>query len=1080
MLAAGCFVSVKSNAWGTGKLLRFEPLRREAEVEYFDSPTTVQRPTIKCAVTDLQWVRELKPETRVYYYDRTAVQWRMGRISGHVDTYCYISLPNQEQAKVSQEEVFVRWYLPPIDPTDQLKVMLTETPFFQTQRRALVAHLVRQRAVAPGLTALLAAPLFLEKHQLEVVRRILADPVQRYLLADEVGLGKTIEAGMIARQHVLDQPDKHCVLVVVPSALVNQWWLELIGRCQIGGSFGHNVGVLSYEDYVKRDDLQPDLLIVDEAHQLARPERSALFRKLRIDSDPAVCPKLLLLSATPVRGNELGFLSLLHLLDPTLYRLDEAEDFQARVAQRQELADIFVTLAPDQDDYFLEQTVTGAKNLFPRDMRLQALADELMTAIGKGESGKLDRERLVSTLRIHLAETYRLDRRFLRNRRSEEINGLLPGRDGLRIIADEGETIKELESMVELWRAQAVQACAGTGTQEGDEWNAAAKQFMRFLEAAWISPEKFIGAVKRRQSVVNGSKEFRNAESFPPLEDEIALLDGFIEQAQALERGHDAKLESIANTAITSASVVSRVVVMCTDTAMADAIFRRIGIRSEIPVFRCAPLKEHPETWLQKGIVICDGIAEEGLNLQGGSTHLLHVDLPFSPNRLEQRMGRLDRIGKGKAVCSLTLLPSGAIYLTGWLEVLDRGWEVFNRSIASLQYVVEDEMKTLRQELFAEGSSAFGQSLLRLSGEEGVIARELRAIRNQDELDSLSTRSGETEALITGIEAYEKTADDFSHALNQWLCEGLGFIRVGQREVTDLIGRYHYCRPGKGKKSTLVSETDFLHWFRRGLDESATHPTFTRPLSWLMVTRRETALSHRVGVARLGHPWIDAVAEYLRWDDRGTAVAFWRVHPHADTEARPYFRFAAVVEADHDRLTDWCKKNPWANRFTISRLADAAFPPAEINVWVDPEFTPPTSVLLPVLERAYNKATGDTNLRGQRWARALTGLSLSAQGWMDHCIKARTAAEAMVSAESQLTGLIASRLEQRAIAYREVNDQLLSRREALGERPEERARLDRDIQRHSALHAFLQESIKEVKIRFDSGAAVVLSRQSLP
>ena len=61
----------------------------------------------------------------------------------------------------------------------------------------------------------------LEPHQVEVVRRVLQDPVQRYLLADEVGLGKTIEAGILIRQYVLDDPDRHQVVVLVPEIPCN-------------------------------------------------------------------------------------------------------------------------------------------------------------------------------------------------------------------------------------------------------------------------------------------------------------------------------------------------------------------------------------------------------------------------------------------------------------------------------------------------------------------------------------------------------------------------------------------------------------------------------------------------------------------------------------------------------------------------------------------------------------------------------------------------------------------------------------------------------------------------------------------
>lgn len=1088
MLIAGCFVTVKSNSWGIGKLLRMDPSRHEAEVEYFDSPITVQRPTVKCEITNLQLVGQLNPETRVYFYDQKAALWRMGRISGHVDIYCFIALPNKEQVKLPQEEVFVRWHVPLADPTDHLKAMLTETPYFQIKRQALVAHLIRQRAIAPGLTALLAAPVLLERHQLEVVRRVLDDPVQRYLLADEVGLGKTIEAGMIARQHVLDHPDRHCVLVVVPAALVNQWWLELIGRCQIGSNFGQWVGVLSYEDFIVREDLQPDLLIVDEAHQITRPEWAALYQRIRQASDPTKCPKLLLLSATPVRGNELGFLALLHLLDPTLYSLEASDEFQARVVQRQELADIFVTLVPEQDDYFLEQTANNIRTMFPRDNRLETLIDQLLATLSgttrTKESLGAERQRLIAAVRVHLAETYRLDRRILRNRRSGEIDGLLPGRAGLQVLHAAEDSTATMENLVETWRARAVRACTETGSEAGPEWDAAAGQFLRFLEAAWTSPQKFIAEARVRLAVLKPARGrgrrtnlTHHAKTFPDLENEIALLESFIAQAGEFEAGFDAKIDRICEVAIESAATADRVVVMCTEAEFADTLFRRLTIRSSLQVLRCAPLNAHPETWFQKGILVCDAVAEEGLNLQGGTTVLLHVDLPLSPNRLEQRMGRLDRIGTGKAVRSSTVVSTRTVYLTGWSEVLDRGWEVFNRSIASFHYVVEDEMKSLRHQLFVEGSTAFQASLQRLAGEDGLIARECRAIHNQDELDALQPKNREIEVVIDGIEAYEKTADDFSRAMHLWLHDGLGFHRIGEKDPTDPVGRFHYRSPGRSSSSpTLIAQADFVRWFGKGVDPQFSHPIFAPPASWSMASRRQTALSRRVGVARLGHPWIDAVESHLRWDDRGTAVALWRCHPQAEEQPKAYFKFAAVVEANHSRLLEWCANNPWANSRTVLRLGDAAFPPVEITVWVDPEFTPPEERLRPILERPYDKDHGDTNIAGPRWGPVLERLNLTPQGWLNHCASARAAAESAVVTQSNLAALMAERIDRHRAAHEEITDQLLSRREAMSQRPPERQQLDRDLTRTAALHHAIQDSVKNLKVRFDTVGAVILSR----
>jgi ATP-dependent helicase HepA len=145
------------------------------------------------------------------------------------------------------------------------------------------------------MTGFLSAPISLERHQVEVVRRVLQDPVQRYLLADEVGLGKTIEAGVIIRQFVLDHLKTHRVLVIVPETLVGQWESELSDRCQLGERFGHKLMVVALEKLAEtpREKLIAGMVVVDEAHQAVRgweqPEDSKLRKRFEVlrstDSD---------------------------------------------------------------------------------------------------------------------------------------------------------------------------------------------------------------------------------------------------------------------------------------------------------------------------------------------------------------------------------------------------------------------------------------------------------------------------------------------------------------------------------------------------------------------------------------------------------------------------------------------------------------------------------------------------------------------------------------------------------------------------------------------------------------------------
>ena len=110
-------------------------------------------------------------------------------------------------------------------------------------------------------------------HQVAAVRRVLSDPIQRYLLADEVGLGKTIEAGLIIRQHLIDNPETE-VLIATPSALCGQWQQELAEKLRLD-QFGEPFECCSHAD-IARVTRTPDVLVVDEAHHLVGLEAGPL------------------------------------------------------------------------------------------------------------------------------------------------------------------------------------------------------------------------------------------------------------------------------------------------------------------------------------------------------------------------------------------------------------------------------------------------------------------------------------------------------------------------------------------------------------------------------------------------------------------------------------------------------------------------------------------------------------------------------------------------------------------------------------------------------------------------------------
>ena len=90
-----------------------------------------------------------------------------------------VAFPNGRKEQIPCEDLFVRWDLPIEGPTGHLAARVNETPFFHEARAGFVRALVEQRAACAGMAGLLSAAIDLENHQIEVVRRVLQDPVQR-------------------------------------------------------------------------------------------------------------------------------------------------------------------------------------------------------------------------------------------------------------------------------------------------------------------------------------------------------------------------------------------------------------------------------------------------------------------------------------------------------------------------------------------------------------------------------------------------------------------------------------------------------------------------------------------------------------------------------------------------------------------------------------------------------------------------------------------------------------------------------------------------------------------------------------
>ena len=996
------FVQVGPGPDGVGKLLNCD--RKQAEIEYFESPVGPRLSHVQVPVGSVCEV-ELSPQTRVFWFDKDQHAWRVGRVNGGVisaealkaaeDNYP-VRFPNGCDACIPISQLYVRWAHPIEEPTDYLAARITDTPIFFDGRSWIVRYLASQRAAFGGLTGLASAGIELLEHQVATVRRILADPVQRYLLADEVGLGKTVEAGVVIRQHLLDQPQDASVVVVVPAHLTRQWRRELTSKFFLSES--SPVQVFSEDDFVEHaEDLgSVTMLVVDEAHRPAlrafdrEPRSRRLYEALQTVAVRA--PRVLLLSGTPVLHQEEGFLAMLHLLDPQGYPLNEREQFRRRVRERQTIAEVTLDLADDASTYFVDEALQRLETIFVDDSRLVALC------VAVREHLTLDpqdaaRVRTLRTLRTHLTETYRLHRRLLRTRRGDpRVLVHLPLRTGAVQLEHEDGARREAFDFLDTWRL-AVPRPDGVQREHSH-----ARLFSLWVAAALSHPLTLARhidsrlALLRRDSVVSVGTERRDVLSVPRAFDgEEKLLR---ERLQLIREA--ARIDPRAQRFVAwlrSTTDVKKVVVFVNDRDVADVLAGTLReALGPSAILRYDVGSDAVRVFEEKqslSVLVCDATAEEGLNLQRSGAVLVHFDLPMELARIEQRIGRIDRL-EARGRLRNVVFSSDCPYEREWLACVIQAVQVFNRSIAPLQYVLVEGIGRICSRLLEDGRTAIDQEVARMHDSETGLDAELRRIRAQESLDSVSGDVAADATFFATLEEADESAEtQGERSLNSW--------------VTELL-HFGCCRLGPGilrythdlRRPTLVPLFETVRRFEACIDRDPKARDSKTTLPLLPVTfERATAETNQVSLLRVGHPFVDAFEALVRSDDRGIAFAMWRYVPKSTRIPRLFFRFDFVVEADLAKVGT--AFDDQISLASLRRRADDAFPVEYRTVWLNGDLAPVQNQrLLTVLEWPYQKsprADGgrDVNLRVDRWERVDALVSIG--DWGELCYRARQVAE---------------------------------------------------------------------------------------
>jgi len=509
-------------------------------------------------------------------------------------------------------------------------------------------------------------------HQVEAVYRYLLPlPRIRFLLADDTGAGKTIMAGLLIKE-LLFRGVINKVLIITPGGLTKQWMedemrdkfnlhFRLVNRASFEadpGQFsqGENGFFITSIDFIARhegclksaQETQWDMIVVDEAHKLSAFEYGTkIDRSIRYQAVESLAQRtdhLLFLTATPHRGRKDTFHRLLMLLDEDLFQKDELvtkriHEAVAAYTTGNESFDAEASITKARNRFFLRRlkeemvgwnseplfkprhTNTVGYELTPEELELYNAVTKYVRSRRKEAKAKKNRnvELTLMVMQRRLASSIYAITRTLHNR----LNSL---DEVLRILRDQTRTASEKKRLLKGTTEEVPDDI--TEYEEMDESQREAVDKRIFRQVLSDDPEEVEKERDEVQSLLRMAETLRNhAEAkFSEL---LKVLD-----SSDIIRRDDEKLVIFTEHKDTMDNLTQR---------LTNKGYAVSTIHGGLDVDARKQAQRDFRT--RAKIMVATDAAGEGINLQF-CRYLINWDIPWNPNRLEQRMGRIHRYGQ--------------------------------------------------------------------------------------------------------------------------------------------------------------------------------------------------------------------------------------------------------------------------------------------------------------------------------------------------------------------------------------------------------------------------------------------------
>lgn len=634
-------------------------------------------------------------------------------------------------------------------------------------------------------------------HQIYIAHLVTNKVQPRMILADEVGLGKTIEAGLILKElRARGVADR--VLVVCPASLQYQWQTEL--RTKFNESFeimdaaawrylshGGKVNPFTERDniicslpFAANDRTKPprpeqileaewDLVIFDEAHRVRRSRQgghkvSTTKAYEMADDLKDLTDGLLLLTATPMQLHPFELYSLIELVEPGMY-----PNFAAYDRRRTELPELNTLMRSLKTWRTLDE---GEKTVV-----VERHGDRLRSAGGVTEIARLDDDAIREGVMDALVDQHPLAGAMVRNRKAEL--GGFAGREAKSVLVElTDEELELYEDIATYLREEYNSAVAAKSTAIGFLMVTYQKML---ASSSWAIHQSLTRRAAKLRQQLSGKKTTTKAPSAQALEElldeeepstlyealadveegevrdealkyEIARIEDLV---QRLGKVDDSKASQLLDTldTIYANNADEKVVIFTQFKATQEHLRRQISANYSVSCFHGGLNAEEKEEAIRRfrsdtQVLISTEAGGEGRNLQFAHV-LVNYDLPWNPMKVEQRIGRLDRIGQKRTVFIYNLACAGTIE-ERVLLVLDQRIQLFTESVGSLDPIlgdVETELSSLVMGQIDRFDAVF-EHLAEDLGKRARHAQENERLLADFVLDRASLRRDQANALL--------------------------------------------------------------------------------------------------------------------------------------------------------------------------------------------------------------------------------------------------------------------------------------------------------------------------------------------